>query len=101
MLNTNESVTGNTYTIELEGRLDSVTSSDFKARIAELQEAKNDIVLDLKKLDFLSSAGLQILVMAYKKAHEQKETIKFSIVNPQDSVVAVIKLTSLERILEN
>ena len=57
---------GNTLTLALEGRLDTATSPELEA---ELKNSLNDcdsLVLDFSKLDYISSAGLRVLLSAHK-----------------------------------
>ena len=54
---------------ELDGRLDSVTSSQLeKSLMACLQAGEKDMVVDFSRVDYISSAGLRVLLMAAKKS---------------------------------
>ena len=50
------------------GRLDTVTSGELKERIAALDAGGRDIELDFSKVDYISSAGLRLLVALQKQA---------------------------------
>lgn len=53
---------------KVNGRVDSATAPDLQESISEIIEAGNyKIVLDLNQVDFISSAGLWVLVNAQKK----------------------------------
>jgi anti-anti-sigma factor len=53
--------------VALEGRLDTVSSRDFGRRMeAELEDA-NRVVLDVADLEYVSSAGLRILLVIHKR----------------------------------
>lgn len=50
------------------GRIDSNTAPEFeKGLIGKVQEGHTDIVLDFSSLDYISSAGLRVLLMAAKR----------------------------------
>ena len=55
---------GETYTFCIEGRLDTLTSPNFENRINEVVGNAKKLVLDLAKLDYISSAGLRVLLGA-------------------------------------
>jgi anti-anti-sigma factor len=53
--------------ITVEGRIDSATAADFEDALNDFTEqGKNNIVLDLSEVDFISSAGLRVLVTTRK-----------------------------------
>jgi anti-sigma B factor antagonist len=54
--------------LALKGRLDSNTSNDFEKRLLELiQTGEVRFVLDFEQLDYISSAGLRVLLKAVKE----------------------------------
>ena len=54
--------------LSLRGRLDSNTSDDFeKILLAKVHEGETRLVLDFKELDYISSAGLRVLLKATKE----------------------------------
>jgi anti-anti-sigma factor len=57
-----------TVVLQLEGRLDTNTSTSFEAKLLDLIDTnENKIVVDFTNLDFISSSGLRVLLMAGKK----------------------------------
>jgi anti-sigma B factor antagonist len=55
--------------VEVEGRLDSVTSNELEKEILSLlQSGESNLLIDFAGLDYISSAGLRVLLMAAKKA---------------------------------
>ena len=55
--------------LELAGHLDTNSSEIFEKKLLALfDENEHKIVVDLSKLDFISSAGLRVLLMAAKNA---------------------------------
>ena len=53
--------------VTLAGRIDSSTSADLETALQTLiDKGKRNLVLDMARVDFLSSSGLRVLVNAYK-----------------------------------
>jgi anti-sigma B factor antagonist len=61
--------------LEVTGRIDAATASKLKQQIDALfEEGRYRIVLDLAKLEYVSSPGLRVLIEARKRAREWKIT---------------------------
>lgn len=64
-----ESEQGQVFVIEVEGRVDSTTSADLEKKMNDLFAAGNKFfVFDFAQVDYISSAGLRVLIMAAKKS---------------------------------
>ncbi len=57
---------GNELTLALEGRLDTVTAPELEAELKASLDDAESLVLDFSKLDYISSAGLRVLLSAHK-----------------------------------
>lgn len=57
---------GNELTLALEGRLDTVTAPELEAELKASLDGAESLVLDFSKLDYISSAGLRVLLSAHK-----------------------------------
>ena len=84
-------------TIELSGRLDTTTSPELE------KELKNSVVDDIKKLvfdfstlEYISSAGLRVLLAAQKVMNKQGEMI---ILNASSDIMEVFDITGFSDIL--
>lgn len=53
-------------TLALEGRLDTVTAPQLEAELKNSLEGAESLTLDFSKLDYISSAGLRVLLSAHK-----------------------------------
>jgi anti-sigma B factor antagonist len=62
-----KTLTGNTLTVALEGRLDTMTSPELEAELNASLPAADSLVFDFSKLDYISSAGLRVLLAAHKQ----------------------------------
>ena len=62
----NKTQNGTTLNIALEGRLDTMTSPELEAELRTSVNGIKKLVMDLEKLDYISSAGLRVLLTAHK-----------------------------------
>lgn len=53
-------------TIRLEGRLDTTTAPELENELKKSLNGADELVLDFSKLDYISSAGLRVLLFAQK-----------------------------------
>ena len=67
----NQEMNGSALTLTLEGRLDTLTSPQLEEKLNASLEGICDLVLDLEKLDYMSSAGLRVLLAAQKRMNQQ------------------------------
>ena len=52
--------------IALDGRLDTMTAPELEAELKDSLSAADSLVLDFSGLDYISSAGLRVLLSAHK-----------------------------------
>ena len=82
--------------IEVAGRLDTMTASSLDKAINEdIEEVKN-LVLDLKNLEYISSAGLRVLLGAQKK---MQKIGSMKVTNVCGVVMEVLEMTGFADIL--
>lgn len=87
-----------TVTLSLSGRLDTLTSGRLGEEIEKVfQEGKANLILDFETLDYISSAGLRILLMAQKKVNETGT--EMIIINTNENVREVFEMTGFTSIL--
>lgn len=83
--------------INLSGRLDAANAPVFSEEIKKLVgQDFNKIVFFLKDLEYVSSAGLRVLVFAKQKMGASTQVF---VVSPQQDVVDVIKMTGFDSFL--
>ena len=58
-------------TIALEGRLDTLTAPELETLLSGALEGVETLTLDFEKLDYISSAGLRVLLSTQKKMNGQ------------------------------
>ena len=66
MLNVDKDLQGDTLTVSLDGRLDTTTSPDFEAELKSNLDGVKNLVFDFEKLEYISSAGLRVMLSAQK-----------------------------------
>ena len=67
MLNINKTVNGEDYIVNISGRLDTATAPQFEEFIAENIAKMSTLTLDCDGLEYISSAGLRVLLSAQKR----------------------------------
>lgn len=66
-MKTDIQVNGTNMAITIEGRLDTLTVPELQAELANYRLGElTEIVLDLSKLEYISSAGLRVLLQAFR-----------------------------------
>ena len=83
-------------TIEIVGRLDTITAPALDKTINDHTHEIKSLVLDLKGLEYISSAGLRVLLSAQKKM-QQIGTMK--VTNVREEVMEVFEMTGFADIL--
>ena len=62
----NKKQNGNALEIALEGRLDTMTAPELEAELNKTLGGVDSLVFDFAKLNYISSAGLRVLLSAHK-----------------------------------
>lgn len=83
--------------VVLSGRLDTMTSPELNTVMEEEIPNRDTITLDLKELEYLSSAGLRVLLMS-QQALAGKGGLKVKSVPPQ--IMTVFQMTGFQNVLE-
>ena len=87
---------GNAVTVALEGRLDTATSPMLEAELKDVLQEADSLVFDFAKLEYISSAGLRVLLSSHK-AMLAKGGMKVTNIN--DIVREVFEITGFADIL--
>ena len=91
----NKTENGNELILALSGRLDTVTAPSLEAEISCIPNITT-LILDLSELDYTSSAGLRVLLVAQKRMNNNGKMI---IRNVSPSVMEVFDITGFSDIL--
>lgn len=93
----NKTVEEGKVKLALEGRLDAITSGELQAVLSEILESVGELTLDLTSLDYISSAGLRVVLGTQKQINAKKG--KMIIKNVNETVMEVFQLTGFVDIL--
>lgn len=77
-------------TVALSGRLDTTTAPQLEAELKENLGGVEKLVLDMKELDYLSSAGLRVLLSAQKIMNKQGSMV---VRNVNEVIMEIFEVT--------
>lgn len=87
--------TENPILIALSGRLDALNATSFEKAMDDFLSKKQDhLVFDLKKLEYISSAGIRIFILLIQKLDASDKRI--AILNPCEMVKEVFEISGLK-----
>ena len=96
MLNIEKKAQGRNLNIALEGRLDTTTAPDLEAIVRGELDGAEQLTFDFAKLEYISSAGLRILLAAQKIMNKQGKMV---VKNPSEEVKEIFDVTGFSDIL--
>ena len=80
--------------IRLTGRIESATSSEVEMAIkSQLDFGEIFVALDLSGVEYLSSAGIRLIIAAAKRAHALNG--EFALISPQGYVKDVLRMSGI------
>ena len=89
---------GEIFVVELEGRMDTNTSPEFQKEMETYYSKEGfNMILDFDKLDFVSSAGLRVLLLIQKKSKALSGSLVIKNVKPE--IQEVFDMTGFSDIL--
>lgn len=92
----NVATEGEKSCVGVVGRLDTVTAPELEGKLKELFETAKELELDFSELEYISSAGLRVLLGAQKAMNKiGTMTVK----NVNDAVMEVFEITGFKDIL--
>ncbi len=93
----NKNLNGSSLNVALEGRLDTTTAPELEQSLKESMDAATELTLDFAQLEYISSAGLRVLLSTHK-AMSKKGGMK--VVNVNEVVNEVFEVTGFADILD-
>ena len=85
-----KTVNGSSLCLALEGRLDTTTAPEFEAALKASVDGITELTIDMKLLDYLSSAGLRILLGAQKTMNKQGS---MRVIHVNDMIQEIFEVT--------
>ena len=83
-------------TVALEGRLDTTTAPDLEKNLQESIQGVEELTMDFEKLDYISSAGLRVLLSAQKIMNKQGS---MKLIHVNESIMEILEVTGFVDIL--
>lgn len=88
-------INGKTLTVSVSGRLDTSTAPELEKQLGDLAGV-DDLILDFDNLEYISSAGLRVILKAQKIMNKQGS---MKLVNVNDCVMEIFDITGFSDIL--
>ncbi len=85
-------------TIEIGDHIDTVSAPDFENEINDEMGRFDSLILDFTNLEYISSAGLRVLIATQKKL--KPNNIPMTIKNVNDAITKIFKMSGLDKILK-
>ncbi|MBE6509887.1 MAG: STAS domain-containing protein [Methanobrevibacter millerae] len=85
-------------TINVENRIDTVTAPEFENEINDEMGKFDSLIIDFSKLDYISSAGLRVLIATQKKL--KSENIPMTIKNVNGNINEIFRMSGFDKILK-
>lgn len=89
-------IENSTVTLKLTGRLDTTTAPELEKTLDSVLDGARDLIFDMTGLEYISSAGLRVILKA-QKAMNSQGSMKLTGVN--DSIMEVFDITGFLDIL--
>ncbi len=90
MLTINKTTEGEKVTFRLDGRLDIGAAQQLETELKRALEHTTELVFDLEKLDYISSAGLRVLLLAQKQMNKQG---RMRLIHVCENVMETLEIT--------
>lgn len=95
-MNIQKTVTGTTLAVQLEGRLDTTTSPKLEEELRGSIDGMTSLAIDFEKLEYISSAGLRVLLSMQKIMNRQGQML---LKNVSETIMEVFEVTGFSDIL--
>ena len=93
----NKSIENEVHILELDGRLDTNTSPILENELNSVFETAKKITMDFSKLDYVSSAGLRVLLLGQKTSKEKN--IYMALTGVSQDIMEVFEMTGFSDLL--
>ncbi len=97
MINITKNTAGEKTELKLSGRLDTTTAPQLEAAVKELPEAISAFSLDFSELEYLSSAGLRVILAAQKMMNSRNG--KMEVRNVNETIMEIFEVTGFTDVL--
>ena len=87
---------GKTLTVKVSGRLDTTTAPDLDKELKSSMEGVEELILDCAGLEYISSAGLRVILSALKVMNVQGS---MKLISVNDTIMDIFDVTGFSDIL--
>jgi anti-sigma B factor antagonist len=95
-MNITKKTEGSTLTLALEGRLDTTTSPQLEAEVKSSAEGVKSLIFDISGLEYISSAGLRVLLSAQKMMNKQGD---MTVTGANEAIMEIFDVTGFVDLL--
>ena len=96
MLNITKNTNETELTVSLTGRLDTTTAPELEKELRDSLDGVTTLVIDMTALDYISSAGLRVLLSTQKVMNKQGE---MKVVHVGETIMEIFEVTGFSDIL--
>ncbi len=96
MLNISKESNVTSLVVTLEGRLDTTTAPDLEKELKDSLDDVTELIMDFEKLEYISSAGLRVLLSAQKIMSRQGE---MKLIHVSNTIMEIFEVTGFVDIL--
>lgn len=95
-MNVVKKLDGDKFELKVEGRLDTTTAPELDEEIKAAIDDVKELIFDFSDLDYISSAGLRVLLSAQKIMNKQGE---MKVTNVNETIMEIFEVTGFSDIL--
>lgn len=92
----NKEMNDQVLSVHIEGRLDTTTAPELEESLKDSIDEAKELILDLENLEYMSSAGLRVLLSAQKQMSQQGS---MKVINVNDTIKEIFEVTGFDSIL--
>ena len=96
MLNIDKKIENGKLSIIFDGRLDTITAPELEKELKDSLNGVSELILDFAMLEYISSAGLRVLLSAQKIMNKQG---KMKVVHVRETIMEIFEVTGFSDIL--
>ena len=96
MLNIVKEANRDVLTVRLEGKLNTTAAMDLDVELRQALPGVKELVFDLEKLEYITSAGLRVLLFAEKTMAEHG---KMTVRNVNPEILKILKMTGMVKMM--
>lgn len=94
MMTITQTKTENALTIQLAGRLDTITAPELEASLKDNLAGVTELTIDLKELEYMSSAGLRVILSLQKRMNGNMQ-----VCHVNETIAEIFEVTGFNDIL--